>query len=391
MAHITEFTIAGLAGRTKEYHKKLDPQVNVFFGLNGSGKTSLLKILDSAMSGDASSLANVPFRSAEVNVYSVTYDHTYTYTVTKKTVREPPPALAEHAESVRRHEAPLRLAVERATPSTPMPDWTVAPTPPRDARGWSHRYLPTSRLYMGLQSFIRSSYRESVISEDQLDQLFAESLQTLWQNYSAALVTDINRAQQDGLARILKAVLAGKKPTRRARKAIDIRTAYQRMSDFLTRQGSRDIIGPLRRFETQYNDNPQLQNVVSDIDLTEQKIAEITAPRTRLESLIHGMFSGNKTVLFKDMSIEVETKDKQNIGVARLSSGEKHALMLFIEAARSERAALLVDEPELSMHIDWQRDLVPTMHLLSPTTQLILATHSPDIMANVDDKRIFRL
>lgn len=52
MSHITEFSISGLAGSDQVYSQKLNQDVNVFFGLNGSGKTSLLKILHSAMSDD---------------------------------------------------------------------------------------------------------------------------------------------------------------------------------------------------------------------------------------------------------------------------------------------------------------------------------------------------
>jgi len=80
MAHIVEFTVTGLAGRDDEYAKELSRDLNVFYGLNGSGKTSLLKILDSAMSEDASRLKNVPFRKAEVKIYSIKFKRVYTYT-----------------------------------------------------------------------------------------------------------------------------------------------------------------------------------------------------------------------------------------------------------------------------------------------------------------------
>lgn len=54
VSHIVRFTINGLAGRSKPYSQDLDRHVNVFFGLNGAGKTSLLKILSSAMNQDPS-------------------------------------------------------------------------------------------------------------------------------------------------------------------------------------------------------------------------------------------------------------------------------------------------------------------------------------------------
>src|SRR5438552_13554874 len=68
MAHIVEFTVSGLAGRKSEYSQRLNRDVNIFFGLNGSGKTSLLKILHSAMQNDGSILRSVPFTRAVVTI-----------------------------------------------------------------------------------------------------------------------------------------------------------------------------------------------------------------------------------------------------------------------------------------------------------------------------------
>lgn len=81
MTHIVDFSIDGLAGRDKAYGKELNLDVNVFFGLNGSGKTSLLKILHSAMSDDASLLRSVPFRNARVTIFSTATKKSYTLTI----------------------------------------------------------------------------------------------------------------------------------------------------------------------------------------------------------------------------------------------------------------------------------------------------------------------
>jgi hypothetical protein len=79
MAHIVEFSIAGLAGYERVYSQKLNEDINIFFGLNGSGKTSLLKILHSAMNNDTSILENVPFKNAEVKIYSKNHNIEYRY------------------------------------------------------------------------------------------------------------------------------------------------------------------------------------------------------------------------------------------------------------------------------------------------------------------------
>ncbi|WP_457282169.1 AAA family ATPase [Polaromonas sp. P5_D5] len=69
MAHITEIKIDGLLGRKEPIQLKLNNQVNVFFGENGCGKTTLLKILDAALSRDAEAMNLLPVERAEVHIF----------------------------------------------------------------------------------------------------------------------------------------------------------------------------------------------------------------------------------------------------------------------------------------------------------------------------------
>jgi predicted ATP-dependent endonuclease of OLD family len=41
---------------------------------------------------------------------------------------------------------------------------------------------------------------------------------------------------------------------------------------------------------------------------------------------------------------------------------------------------LLMDEPEISLHIDWQRKLISHIRELNPNVQIIIASHSPAII-----------
>ena len=66
----------------------------------------------------------------------------------------------------------------------------------------------------------------------------------------------------------------------------------------------------------------------------------------------------------------------------RLSSGEKQFLiiMLTVLLQREEESILIMDEPEISMHLDWQRALLNSIKKLNPNCQIILATHSPGVI-----------
>jgi energy-coupling factor transporter ATP-binding protein EcfA2 len=66
-----------------------------------------------------------------------------------------------------------------------------------------------------------------------------------------------------------------------------------------------------------------------------------------------------------------------------LSSGEKQLLIILGEAVLQGNTPWLyiADEPELSLHVDWQEKLIRSLRGLNPNAQIIFATHSPDIVS----------
>jgi len=73
----------------------------------------------------------------------------------------------------------------------------------------------------------------------------------------------------------------------------------------------------------------------------------------------------------------------QEIRTQYLTSGQRQVLALIIAVRNSKEGSLiLIDEPELSLHVDWQVDLVEQLHAPLTGSQLVIATHSPDIALN---------
>lgn len=66
---------------------------------------------------------------------------------------------------------------------------------------------------------------------------------------------------------------------------------------------------------------------------------------------------------------------------ARLSSGEKQLIILLAEALlqNTDPYVFLTDEPELSLHIAWQKMIIPAVRKINPNAQIIAATHSPEV------------
>ncbi len=388
MAHIVKFAVDGLAGRTHTYALELDRAVNIFFGVNGSGKTSLLRILHSAMSGDADELYRVPFSSAEVVIYSKDYDTEFTRRLTKpESVRQSEEQFAENAE---RPDAPEETDRRQADAARRL-EWTTVTGNEAvvDTARWQHVFLRTSRLYEseGPEHFGARTVRRG--GDAELDQRFARYMLYLWHRFNFQITSQVNEAQEAGLQSILRAVLKPRQQPTRTQGELTSTEAYLALGAFLERQGAKSLLGRRADFEAKYESDPALRSVAADIRGVEGAIERAAAPRNALEAMIKAMFVGPKSIDFGEQ-IGV-TYQGAPIGLTSLSSGEKHVLRLLVEVLLARDNSFLVDEPELSLHVDWQRELVGRMRLLNPHMQIIAATHSPDIMANIPDRNIHGL
>ena len=68
----------------------------------------------------------------------------------------------------------------------------------------------------------------------------------------------------------------------------------------------------------------------------------------------------------------------------QLSSGEKQMLVILLTVLveDSQPYVLFMDEPEVSLHVDWQEQLIDLIMDLNPNVQIILTTHSPAMILN---------
>ncbi|KAA0126348.1 ATP-binding protein [Chryseobacterium sp. SN22] len=96
-----------------------------------------------------------------------------------------------------------------------------------------------------------------------------------------------------------------------------------------------------------------------------------------------------KTVFINEKNeLMIETQSGKVFPLIKLSSGEKQLIIIFGQAVlQGENPHIYIaDEPELSLHIDWQEKLVKNLKSINPNSQIIFATHSPDIVSDYSDK-----
>jgi len=102
------------------------------------------------------------------------------------------------------------------------------------------------------------------------------------------------------------------------------------------------------------------------------------------------------------MEIVLKKQDRELV-LNQLSDGEKNLLVMVADIARRLAIAnpdpsknalegegiILIDEIELHLHPQWQRDIIPRLTSTFPNCQFILTTHSPQVLSNVKKENVF--
>lgn len=119
----------------------------------------------------------------------------------------------------------------------------------------------------------------------------------------------------------------------------------------------------------------------------EERIKDIYKQISLFTQILSDFIDNKK---FSVTSSGLEVFSDNPIDLYRLSSGEKQLIILFLEALlqRQESYIFLADEPELSLHISWQRNIISAIKNINPNSQIIVATHSPEIAGNFSESII---
>lgn len=124
-----------------------------------------------------------------------------------------------------------------------------------------------------------------------------------------------------------------------------------------------------------------LQSGTSDAAKRAQALSE---PKKRFQDLIDDLFqeTGKKIV-----RTENEIRFSQlgeTLYPYQLSSGEKQILVILLTVLVEDQQnyVLFMDEPEVSLHVEWQKRLIDLILSLNPNVQIILTTHSPAVVMN---------
>jgi len=127
------------------------------------------------------------------------------------------------------------------------------------------------------------------------------------------------------------------------------------------------------------------ERINSNSSITKAELDKINERKNLFISLVNECFAETGKTLSNDSTKLVFLKDNA-IGIypKELSSGEKQLLIILLTVLleRGEEYILMLDEPEISMHISWQYKLIDMILQLNPNVQIVLTTHSPMIFSD---------
>lgn len=111
---------------------------------------------------------------------------------------------------------------------------------------------------------------------------------------------------------------------------------------------------------------------------------EFSAAKTKFQDIIDDLFKDTGKKIVRTENEIRFSQIGETLVPYQLSSGEKQMLVILLTVLVENNLpyVLFMDEPEVSLHIEWQQRLIDTILDLNPNVQIILTTHSPAVIMN---------
>ena len=428
------FRVEGLFGKYDHtIPLRWDERVTVLHGPNGVGKTAVLRLIDAVGRGKVAEIVDeIPFRRIEVELEDGT--RIEWREATKEETDDDLPISSdrvwvvhspgERAEvwSARKQEPADRLDFW----STPMELEAMQSTGIRRlfGRQASADYLSTLLRYRAANQVVKDPGFSPLFIR--IDRLYEPSIGWEWLQRSPSLekwrtntppsyneygqeeeeegfdtpeaygfrVADLMEQtvnEYGALSQQLDRTL----PARLVRRtgALSLDTLRERLAELDNRRAALEslaLLAPIGEDERPALDAvteqtaPFLSLYLEDSDAKLAILERFAAKSRRLRDSLNARLLNKRVEFSRNEGLTVLDHDGSPLPLDKLSSGEQHQLVLLVDLLfhTAPGSLLLIDEPELSMHVVWQQQVLPDLLEIAKLSDfdVIVATHSPDII-----------
>ena len=379
--------------KVKGLNKRLDGEfefnedLNIFTGSNGSGKTTLLKLIWYLISGNLNQiLAQIPFHfiSIQTDLFALSMERV-----------KPDQVIFDY-----------RFGEEEGVYEFIVIDAETGRIDRKDV-GWVNtlekRIARTTKRSLFFPTFRRIEGGFSRVATDTDDSaiIFRASAPEMLQDSMSRFCDEVSINEHKFIASIstedLSELLTQKYAdiyeeitTRQAQVLEEISKEIQNNPDRdKVSEIPQDASAVLNAIQEVNEERERLSKPFSVLSELSRKILRYDAIRVTGRVVRGETTDGITLGKGKDGITVGETgKAKDAISSDKLSSGEKQMLSFLCYNAFSKDTAIFIDEPELSLHVDWERIFLPTLLNQSTENQFFIATHSPFIFTGYQHKEI---
>jgi hypothetical protein len=331
---INRFEIIGLFGRDQKIGGQLNNDLNILTGRNGAGKTTVLKLLWYILSGNILlALNEVIFQKAtvETDLYFCAVTRV-SRNICKIEFGEAGKQIEVFEDVVSDDDEVFENAEDQVNPHLIESGSSVFfPTFRRIEGGFTLEPIKTANIASQLP--VRTARRNPI---------------------------------EEGLIGLSRKLTNGQHVFVSAISTVDIVSLllrqYADLSDTasqLQQTTSQEIIENIKAFKSDRDDVKQIDAANTVLDTIRSKIEDMEATRGSIMTPIVAV-QGLVGQLFKHTGIKIGTRlsfgdAASAIDSDSLSAGEKQMLSFICYNAFYKDSVVFIDEPELSLHVDWQR------------------------------------
>lgn len=433
--YIRRLRISGLFGEKNDRVINFHENTNCIYGANGSGKTTIINLLVAVLYCDAKKLSRTRFEQVTISLSKAGQTRPIKFlSVSKTSTGEiffdsnehgPLCLLSAGGEVILTNQKTLRDFIGENISSIYLPlsrinENDLGIESPREREMWWHSIVrsrdiesdeidllldPIRRVLVGLERGFKELFsKKQRVIRDELEALKTKVMEkfliddTLYRSISSSSPSnrqikaeDYKTAKQkfDEIGLQLSSVRLEEHFSIMARLHAEL---IKTRSDYIDSTKSSDKENKKNELMVKYGDayraynslqpfHTRLMSILSEVEKsTEYRMSQLRVFKIFQE--IMNSFLVNKSFEFNDVGGFLFKCGAEKIKLEDLSSGEKHLLALLGKVALSETngSVFIADEPELSLHLAWQRKLLPSINKLAPSMQIIVATHSPAII-----------